>query len=249
MKISIITPTYNSGATIGDTLNSLLQQTGVELEYIVIDGASSDNTLDIIRAYSAKIGITLLSEPDQGLYEAMNKGIKLATGDIIGILNSDDFYKDESILKKVVHCFEENPDCQACYGDLEFVERDNPKKIVRFWRAGKYAAQKLNSGWTIPHPTLFVRREVYQQYGAFRPDFKIAGDYELILRLLKKEKISTFYLPEILVCMRSGGRSGRNLKQRRAGWRELKLAWRINNFKLPPLFIIRRLLSKIRQYF
>jgi len=249
MKISLITPSYNSAATINDTLESVKNQAFPDLEYIIIDGASTDKTLDIIKNYQENLKIKLVSERDRGIYDAMNKGVNLATGEIVGIINADDFYKNNDVLKKVSIIFITRPEIDAVYGDLEFFKSTDLKKIVRFWPAGKYNEKKLANGWTIPHPTLFLRREVYKKYGGFRTDLAIAGDYEFILRLLKKEKIKVFYLPETLVCMRTGGASGRNLKQRFKGWQELSLAWKLNNLKRPYFFICRRIVFKIMQYF
>jgi glycosyltransferase len=248
MKISLITPTYNSAATLRDTLNSVAAQDYQTLEYIIIDGASSDQTLDIINSYRDRLKITLLSEADNGLYDAMNKGISLASGEIIGILNSDDFYHDNRALKKIAAYFQDHPDSDACYSNLEFVNPTDLNKVVRFWRAGEYEEKKLNSGWIIPHPTFFVRRKIYKKFGVFRTDLKLAGDYELLLRFLKVNKIKIGYLPETFIRMRTGGASGRSLHERRQGWRELKKAWEINNLRRPAFFILRRILSKIRQY-
>jgi len=248
MKISIITPTYNSAATVRDTLESVLSQQISDLEYIIIDGASSDNTLQIIEEYQERLKIKLISESDHGLYDAMNKGIELATGDIIGIINSDDFYKNGLILKKIIATFSAHSEIDACYGDLAFVETTNCQKIVRYWRAGKYNKKKLAYGWTIPHPTLFLKKELYQKYGVFRTDLSLASDYEFILRLFNAERVNVFYLPETLVYMRTGGSSSKNLKQRIRGWQELKKAWTINNLAIPNFFIFRRLLNKLGQY-
>lgn len=249
MKISLITPSYNSAATINDTLESVKNQAYPDLEYIIIDGASTDKTLDVIKNYQENLKIKLISERDRGIYDAMNKGVNLATGEIVGIINADDFYKNKDVLRKINEAFEAHPEIEAIYGDLEFVNPTDLKKIVRFWPAGEYNEKKLANGWTIPHPTLFLRHEVYKKYGSFRTDLPIAGDYEFILRLLKKGGIKTFYLTETLVCMRTGGTSGRNLKQRFKGWRELSLAWRLNNLKKPYFFIFRRVIFKVMQYF
>lgn len=247
MKISIITASYNSAKTIEDTIKSVLSQTYRDIEYIIIDGASNDETLAVIAKYQNEYKIKLISEPDNGLYDAMNKGIDLATGDIIGILNSDDFYKNNTILSKINESFTNN-NVDAVYADLEYVDEFNIKKITRTWIAGKYQEKKLNNGWIIPHPTFFVKKDIYNKYGRFNLKFKIAADYELLLRFIKLHQISLYYLPEIIVSMRTGGTSGRNLKQRQKGWLELKKAWTENNLPIPFLFILRRVLFKIRQY-
>lgn len=247
MKISIITPSFNSEKTIGDTIKSVVGQTYKDIEYIIVDGGSKDKTLKIVNKYKDKIS-KIVSEPDRGIFDAMNKGIDLAEGDIVGILNSDDFYADNDIIEKVVECFQKN-DIDSCYGDIIYIDKDDISKKVRYWKAGEYKEKKLNNGWIPPHPAFFVKREVYQKYGKFRLDFHIAADYELMFRFLKIYKISTFYLPKVLVFMRTGGNSARDLKQRVKGWQELKRAWIVNNLKPPNFFILKRIFFKLPQFF
>lgn len=245
MKFSVITISYNSEATINDTIQSVLSQDYPDIEYIIVDGGSKDNTLEIINKYKDKIA-KIISEPDQGIYDAMNKGIKLATGEVIGILNSDDFYKNSNVLSNVAKVFQQTG-LEAVYGNIEYIDQEEINRVVRFWKAGEYKEKKLNFGWIMPHPAFFVKKEIYNKYGLFNLDFKIASDYELMLRFLKNGlKIS--YLSETLVCMREGGYSAKSLSQRRAGWTELKKAWQVNNFNLPLFFIARRILAKIKQY-
>ena len=246
MKFSIITISYNSEKTIEDTIVSVLAQNYSNLEYIIIDGGSKDGTLEIINKYKNKIS-KIVSESDRGVYDAMNKGVKLATGDIVGILNSDDFYKNTTVLKDVYEVLQNN-DVDACYGDIEYVDRNDIKKIVRFWKAGEYRKDKLDSGWIMPHPAFFVKKEIYNKFGLFNIDFKLASDYELMLRFLIKG-LRVKYLPKTLVTMREGGLSGQSFKQRKIGWQELKKAWSVNNIPVPKFFIFKRLLSKIKQYF
>jgi glycosyltransferase len=248
MKISIITPTYNSESTIRDTINSIINQNYIDLEYIIIDGVSSDKTLEIIEEYQSKIKIKLISEPDKGLYDAMNKGINLATGDIVGILNSDDFYNGSDVLTQVNQVFLDN-NIDAVYADLQFVDQRNIKKVVRTWISGRYKERKIANGWIVPHPTFFVKKEIYNKHGYFNLKFRIAADYEFLLRLIKLHKIKLYYIPKIIVNMRTGGVSGCSFKQRKRGWRELKEAWTENNLKPPFLFVARRILFKIVQYF
>jgi len=245
MKISIITVSHNSVATIEDTIKSVINQNYPDWEYVIIDGGSTDGTLEIIKKYQDKI-TKIISEPDQGIYDAMNKGIKLATGDIVGIINSDDFYINENVLSKVVFEFSYD-DIGAVYGDIVLVDNIKTDKIVRFWKAGDYNSNKLSSGWIPPHPAFFVRKSVYDRLGMFNLKFRIAADYELMLRFLKNG-VRIKYLPETLVKMRVGGESGRSFKQRRRGWRELKDAWAVNGWNAPKFFIIRRVLSKITQF-
>jgi len=244
MKISIITVSYNSASTIGDTINSVLSQNYTDLEYIIIDGGSKDGTIEIVNRYKDKIS-KIISEPDGGIYDAMNKGIKLSTGEVVGILNSDDFYHHNSVLREVAKCFQNNID--ACYGDIEYVDRVSVKKVVRLWKAGEYKKKKLLNGWIMPHPAFFVRKKIYDKFGLFNLDFIIAADYELLLRFLQKG-IKVSYIKDILVCMREGGFSGQSFKQRKKGWDELKKAWFVNGFDLPKFFIFRRILYKINQY-
>jgi len=246
MKISIITATYNSAKTLTRTVDSVLMQNYPDLEYIIIDGASTDKTKEIVTSYQNKLNIKFISEPDKGIYDAMNKGIKLTTGDIIGILNSDDFYDNNSVLNNVTKAFED-ASVDAVYGDIKYFGEDI-NKITRYWQTGEYTEGKLNNGWMIPHPALFVRKSIYEKYGLYNTDFKLAADYEFILRLLKIHKINVKYLPETLVRMYNGGSSGKSLKQRIKGWQEEKKAWKINNLKLPRLFILRRVISKLSQF-
>lgn len=250
MKISIITPTYNSSTTLTDTLDSVFEQSHQDIEHIIIDGLSSDNTLDLIRAYQEKnTKLRLLSEKDSGLYDAMNKGVAFSTGDIVGILNSDDFYYSSGILKKINEVFESDPSVEAVYGDILYIDNNDKEKETRYWQSGEYSEKKLNSGWTIPHPSLFVKREVYNSLEKiFDTRLRLAADYELILRLLMIKRIKVHYLPEIIVKMRDGGASASSLKQRMKGWKELCQAWRLNGLRPPFLFIPRRVLGKIGQY-
>ncbi len=244
MKISIITPSYNSEKTITQTIESIINQDYKDFEYIIIDGNSTDKTLAIIKEYRKKIPIKLVSEKDLGVYDAMNKGIKLSAGEIISILNSDDIYDNSNVLNNIQSAFKENNKAEIVYGDIKYFS-NNPNQTTRYWKAGNYNEKKLNSGWTIPHPALFVRKSVYQKHGGFNLSFKIAADYEFVLRILKIHKINSFYLPLICVRMYNQGTSANN---RLTGWRELKKAWRVNNLKAPRLFILRRIIFKISQY-
>ncbi|MEI7451746.1 MAG: glycosyltransferase family 2 protein [Candidatus Falkowbacteria bacterium] len=246
MKLSLITPTYNSAKTIARTIDSVVTQNYPDLEYIIVDGVSSDETAAIVRAYQDKIDIKFVSEKDSGIYDAMNKGIEMASGELIGILNSDDFFADDQVLKNVAREFADK-NIDAVYGDIQYFS-DDTNKISRYWRTGEYRESKINNGWIIPHPALFLRRAVYGQCGLFKTDFKIAGDYEFILRLLKIHKIKLKYLPHVFVKMYDGGASGANLAQRQIGWQELKKAWTVNGLTLPKLFVLRRVLFKLSQF-
>ena len=246
MKISLITPTYNSAKTIARTIDSVEAQNYPNLEYIIIDGASQDDTLNIIASYQSRINIKVVSESDKGLYDAMNKGVRLASGEIIGILNSDDLFFDDNVLNLVAESFLDN-ETDIVYGDIKYFS-GNIDKIKRYWKTGIYSEAKLANGWIIPHPALFVRKEVYEKAGLYRDDFKIAADYEFILRILKKYQFNLRYIPKVFVKMYSGGTSGRNLQQRKKGWQELKKAWLVNNLRPPFLFIFRRIIFKIKQF-
>ena len=226
--VTIITASYNSSKTIRDTLTSVAEQDYPNVEHIVIDGQSTDQTMDIVREFSHVSHV--ISERDQGIYDAMNKGIILAKGEIIGILNSDDFYVSKNVLSSIVQQMQKEKS-SALYADLVYVHPLDTKRILRTWIAGKYNVRKFLFGWMPPHPTFFVRRSVYQQYGPFNISLKSAADYELMLRLLYKEKISVSYLPQVLVKMRSGGMSNASMRNRFQANREDRQAWRGNFFK------------------
>jgi len=247
MKISVITVCYNSESTIERAVQSVISQKDVDLEYIVIDGGSNDGTKTILESFKNDIDI-LVSEPDKGIYDAMNKGVEKASGDIIAILNSDDFYVSDTSLKKVIDSFTLR-EVQAVYGDILYVDPRNPERIVRTWKAGKYSYADLKDGWIPPHPAFFVKKGVYSKFGAFRTDFSIAADYEFMLRVIGKYGITMNYIEDPLVYMQSGGHSATSLKQRIKGWKELTRAWRVNDMIPPNALWLRRILSKLHQYF
>jgi glycosyltransferase involved in cell wall biosynthesis len=246
MKISLITVSYNSEETIEETIQSVLAQKNIDLEYILIDGASSDTTLKIIEPYKSKIAV-FLSEKDNGIYDAMNKGIQLATGDVIGILNSDDVFTNDEILGKVCKAFED-PDVDAIYGDLEYVDRIDLSKVKRKWISGKYKEGAFLKGWMPPHPTFYVRKKIYDEFSSFNLDFNSAADYEIMLRFIHKHKIRLNYLPEIMIKMRQGGQSNASLINRLKANREDKKAWMVNGLKPAPFTLIRKPLSKLGQF-
>ncbi len=202
MKISIITCSYNAVNTIEETIKSVLSQKDADIEYIIIDGLSDDGTGDIIKKYSDKI-YKFISEKDNGIYNAMNKGIKLAGGDIVGFLNADDVCFDETVTSKVIKVFVRE-EVESVYGDLVYVSENN-NKIKRYWKSEDFNIKNFKKGWMPPHPAFFVKRDVYEKYGDFNENYRISADYELMVRLLYKNKISTVYLPEILVKMKTGG--------------------------------------------
>ncbi len=210
MKVSIITATYNSSRTIIDTLKSLEEQTYNNIEYIIIDGASKDNTLDVIKNNCSRVS-TIISEPDNGIYDALNKGINAATGDIVGFLHSDDLFAYPEAIEDIVKSMFENK-TDAIYADLQYVDKDNINSIVRYWKSGEYNINKVKDGWMPPHPTFYMKRECYQQFGLFDLKFKISADYDSLLRYLYLNNISMSYLPKVTIKMRVGGASNRDMK-------------------------------------
>jgi glycosyltransferase len=246
-KISIITVSFNSQSTIKHTIQSVASQDYQNKEYILIDGASTDWTLDIISFLKDKINY-FVSEKDNGIYNAMNKGIKASSGDIIGILNSDDFYSNNEVLSKVANIFKET-DCDCLYGDLVYVDKGDARNIVRYWKSGEFSKRKLRMGWMLPHPTFFVKKEIYEKYGLYNLKLKTAADYEMILRLLHNDSIKVEYLPEILIKMRIGGESNSSFLNRLKGNYEDNLAWDMNNLRKPPFIRFLKPLRKIKQFF
>ena len=243
MKISIITAVYNRADTIGQAIESVAVQGYDDVEHLVVDGASSDGTLQAIRDREhAKMRV--ISEPDKGIYDALNKGISAASGEVIGLMHSDDFFAHTDVLAKVVACFARTG-ADAVYGDLDYVSAKDPDQIIRHWRSGAYARQKLARGWMPPHPALFVRREVLAQHGDYDTSYQIAADYDAMLRWLWRGNIHAAYVPEVLVKMRIGGESnrslGRILRKSKEDYRALRkngvggigaLAWK-NVSKIP----------------
>ena len=245
MRISLITITYNSDKTLIDTINSVRNQTYNNIEYIIVDGGSKDQTLKIIDD-NKDIVTHFISEPDKGIYDAMNKGVNLATGDIVGILNSDDFYANNDVISKVVNQFNDNVD--GVYADLNYVDPIDTTKTIRVWKSGNYIEGSFKKGWMPPHPTFFVKKEVYNDFGGYSIKLKSAADYEFMLRVIHKEKIRISYLPETIVMMRAGGLSNASLKNRIKANREDREAWRMNNIK-PGLFtLLQKPLSKALQF-
>jgi len=229
MKISIITVSYNSADTIEDTITSVLNQDYPEIEYIIIDGASTDNTMDIVNRYRKKIS-RVISEPDKGIYDAMNKGIRLATGDVIGILNADDFYIDNHVITKVAKGFE-IPDVGAVFADLVYVKPENVNKTVRRYSSKAFTPSKFAYGWMPAHPTFFLKKKFYKQYGLYKTDYKIAADYELLIRMLYLNKVPYNYIPKILIKMRLGGVSTNSLQSNLILNQEILRACKENGIK------------------
>ena len=246
VSISIITVAKNAGATIADAIESVNNQ-DYPAEHILVDGCSTDNTLEIMRQLAQK-NAKIISEPDQSLFDAMNKGLEAATGDIVAILNSDDFYSGNTILSRVAKEFE-NGNVDSCYGDLVYVNPIDTSKVIRYWRSGTYDKSRFYRGWMPPHPTFFAKRSLYKRYGAFNLDIGLSADYELMLRFLFKHDISTAYIPEVMVVMRVGGQGNVSFRNRWKANRGDKLAWKVNGLKPKPWTIIAKPLSKLGQFF
>jgi glycosyltransferase len=246
--ISLLTITYNSAASIQETLDSIYAQSFQDFEYIVIDGLSTDGTVDIIRQHPMKVQ-RLLSEADRGLYDALNKGIRLATGDVVGVLHSDDTFYDDTSLQKIADKFLAG--ANACYGDLQYVvctELPNDARVVRHWVAGEFKRDNLKYGWMPPHPTFYMKRKLYDQFGDYDSSFRIAGDYDGLLRYLWKHELVPAYIPEVLVKMRVGGASNRSLKNIYCKTMEDIRALKNNELEWLPAVVWKNL-SKIRQLF
>ena len=243
MKVSIITIVWNNKETIRDAINTVLSQTYKNIEYIIIDGASTDGTFEIIQNYSDKVA-KIVSESDKGIYDGLNKGISLATGDVIAFLHSDDVYANETVISNIVNCFDNG--AQGVYGDLVYTDKADVNKVFRYWKSCDFSPSLLSKGWMPPHPTLFLRREVYQKYGAFDISFKIAGDYDFMLRILK-DNIVVKYLPQVIYKMRVGGESNRSIKNILDKSKEDLRAMRKNKINNPFFALFYKNISKIMQ--
>ena len=246
MKVSVITICYNSAGTIEDTIQSVLAQDYPNIEYIIVDGASKDNTVEIVGKYKSQIA-RIISEPDKGIYDAMNKGVALATGDIVGILNSDDIYAYNGVITDVVNKFRET-NALGVYADLVYVDRNQTNKIIRYWKSGKYKPGAFKFGWMPPHPAFFVKKEVYDKFGHFNLSLRSAADYEIMLRFIHKHQIPIAYFPKVITKMRVGGQSNVTVKNRYKANREDKLAWQLNGLKPLPVTFILKPLRKVGQF-
>lgn len=209
MKISIITTSYNSAHTLRDTMESVLRQEYTNYEYIVVDGASKDGTVDIIREYEPRFEERMrwVSEPDRGIYDAMNKGIAMATGDVVGLLNSDDFYTSDDVLATVAREFSKNDALDAVYGDVHYVDEVDITREIRYYSSRKFTPKRMLMGYMPAHPSFYVRRECYEKYGSFDTSYRVAADFENLLRLIYVNKISIHYIAKDFVTMRMGGAS------------------------------------------
>lgn len=247
MKVSIITAVLNAKDTVAQTIECILNQSYKNIEHIIIDGGSTDGTLEIIAKYRSTLA-KAVSEPDRGIYDALNKGIGLASGDVIGLLHGDDFYAHDEVLEMVADVFERE-DVNSCYGDLDYVDKNDTNRVIRHWKSSEHRNGKFKYGWMPPHPTFFVRRKIYERYGAFNLNLGSAADYELMLRFLLKYKITTVYIPQVLIKMRTGGISNASLKNRIRANRMDRMAWEVNSLKPYPWTLWMKPLRKIGQYF
>jgi len=249
MKISLITVTYNSGETLKNTFHSVLNQTHSNLEYIVIDGLSNDNTVSIIKEYEPLFQnqIKWISEPDKGLYDAMNKGIRMATGDIIGILNSDDFFTTSNILQKITEVFNNNNKLDAIYGDVHFVKPENLEKCVRYYSSKIFKRGLMRFGFMPAHPSFYIRKKCFEKYGLYKTDYKIAADFEFLLRVIYKHKIRIQYIPLDMVTMRIGGASTSGIKSHIKIMKEHLKAFRENELYTNVLLLSLRYFYKIEE--
>lgn len=248
-KLSLVTVTYNSASTIRDTLESIKGQTNQSFEYIIVDGASKDNTVAIVREYLAFFGerLKIISEKDKGLYDAMNKGFKLATGEVIGILNSDDVFHTNTVVENILKIFDANKEIDGLFADMIYVAQDDINKKVRLWSTG--SQEKFSTGWHPSHPTLYVKNDIYKKYGYFNLDFKLAADFELMLRFIDRHNIRLYYWEEIMMRMRLGGVTNKNWKNIYLQNIECYRAFSENNLKAGVLYPVRRLLPKLKQFF
>ena len=245
MKISIITVCHNAEDTISDTIESVLSQDYKDVEYIIVDGKSTDRTLEIIQ--SIKNGIKLISEKDQGIYDAMNKGINTASGDVIGILNADDVYKNCQVLTEVMDAFKAN--VSIVYGDIEYVKYNDLSKVVRKWKAGVFRSGKFKWGWMPPHPGFFIKKSCYESFGLFNLNLSTSADYELMLRMLEVHHLSCNYISKTITSMRVGGASNSSLKNRLIANRNDKKAWTIHPINPFWFTFILKPLRKLPQFF
>ncbi len=244
MKISVVTAVYNNAATIVQAMQSVQSQRDVIVEHVIVDGQSNDGTDELVRSH-LRSQDKYVSEPDEGIYDALNKGIRMASGDVVGVLGSDDYYASADVLCQVARAFATSG-TDAVYGDLAYI-RSNSRHSRRFWEAGEYRPGSFARAWVPPHPTFFCKRELFERYGFFRLDMPVAADFELMLRLIALHEISVRYLPETITVMRLGGISNR-LAGIVRGNASILRAFRLNGFGFPWLYLVYKPLRKLRQY-
>jgi glycosyltransferase involved in cell wall biosynthesis len=247
VKISLITVCRNAAPVIKETLESVMHQTHAVIELIVIDGASTDGTQEVVRGFGGRIA-HFVSEPDKGIYDAMNKGLRVATGDVIGFVNAGDLLMTPDTIAHVVDAFQRSH-VDAVYGDIIMVDENDIHKVHRTWLSGTYHRENFRKGWMPPHVGTFIRKDVYDRYGHFNTDLRIGADYEILLRFLYKHKVRTLHLREVLVRFRLGGMSNGSIKHILKANREVRASWGINGLTAPPLLVTRKLWSKVMQFF
>ena len=247
MKVSIITVTFNSAKYVEDCINSVIRQTYQDIEYIVIDGNSTDGTLDIVKRFSPHI-TKLVSEQDSGMYDALNKGMQLATGDVVGILNSDDVLASADVISEIVNCFKQN-NVDSLYGDLVYVDPFDLQKVLRFWKGLPYSRRRFKYGWMPAHPTFYIRRELIEKYGGYESHYFTAADFEFMARYLYRYRISAIYLPKLIVKMRAGGASNESMSGRLRANRRDYLAMKNNKIPFPLVVSILKPLIKMPQFY
>ena len=244
MKISIITAVYNNEYEIGRAIESVLGQTFNDIEYIIVDGGSTDGTMSVVDSYKSRIA-SIISEPDKGIYDALNKGIKLATGDVIGFMHSDDLFADATIVAQIAAAFADTS-VDTVYGDLQYVRKEDPTKVIRYWKSSEFDLPQLKRGWMPPHPTVYLRRSVYDKYGVFDTSFRIAADYDFMLRIFRDNARIVSYIPEVMVRMRVGGESS-SIKNYIRKWKEDYRALKRNRIGGIWVLAVKNL-SKLKQF-
>jgi len=247
MKVSVITVAFNASHTIADTLDSVAAQLHPDIEHVVVDGASTDGTLEVIKRHGQRVS-RLVSEPDSGIYDAMNKGLRLATGDIIGFLNADDVYVDPGVLARVAAAMEHDR-LDVLFGDAEFVSPERPDKSLRRYRSDRFRPDRIAWGWMPAHPALFLRRQVYERFGLFRTDYRIAGDFELVARVFHGDTLKYRHVPEVMVRMRTGGISTGGWRNTLLLNREVLRACRENGIKTNLVKILSKYPAKLLEFF
>jgi glycosyltransferase involved in cell wall biosynthesis len=246
LKISVITVCRNSENTIGQTLISVKSQTYREIEHIVIDGRSNDNTLAVVHKVGKHVA-HVISERDKGIYDAMNKGLALATGDVIGFLNSDDIFANAEVVARIAETMK-NPSIDACYGDLIYVDQSDMSKVVRYWKSGEFNCGDFFRGWVPAHPTFYARRKVYQEFGGFDLNINLAADFDILLRFFEVHKISVEYIPEILIKMRLGGATNASWNSIYRQNREIAEIFKKYGFSIGWKLFINRFIRRITQF-
>ena len=250
MKISIVTPTFNSAGTIRDTLNSILSQTYQDYEVLLQDAGSKDGTVEIAREFEPlfKGRLKIVSAPDKGLYDGFNKGVQRATGDVVGVLNSDDFYTSNNVLETIARAYYEHPEIDAVYADLHYVDPSDLTKPVRYYSSKIFHRQLMKRGYMPAHPTFYARRECYEKYGYFDLSFKVAADFEHLLRLIYVNNIKTYYVEQDWVTMRTGGTSTRGLKSHLHILEDHMRAFLKNKVKINPVMYMTRYYRKLQEF-